>query len=107
RGRCLDMPAEPADSPLKSEVRQTAYRAQEVAGFVFAYLGPDPAPLLPRYDLLFRGDCTRTVGCVVDHCNWMQRAENVVDQMHSTVLHASGYPEIALQRPTVNWERKW
>ena len=28
-----------------------AYRAQELGGLVFAYLGPEPAPLLPRYDL--------------------------------------------------------
>jgi 5,5'-dehydrodivanillate O-demethylase len=106
-GRCLEMPAEPANNPLLGEVRQPAYPTQEAAGLVFAYLGPEPAPLLPRYDLLFRGDCTRHVGAFVEHCNWMQRAENAVDQMHSTVLHATVYPEIALQRPTVEWERMW
>ncbi len=106
-GRCLDMPAEPANSPLIDEVHQTAYPTQEAAGLIFAYLGPQPAPDLPRYDLLFRGDCTRVVGAFVEHCNWMQRAENAVDQMHSTVLHATVYPEIALQRPTVEWERLW
>jgi 5,5'-dehydrodivanillate O-demethylase len=101
------MPAEPANSPLVDEVRQTAYPIQEAAGLIFAYLGPQPVPPLPRYDLLFRGDCTRHVGAFVEHCNWMQRAENAVDQMHSTVLHATVYPEIALQRPTVEWERLW
>lgn len=106
-GRCLDMPAEPEGSPLKDEVRQPAYQAEEKSGLIFAYIGPRPAPPLPRYDLLFRGDCHRTVGGVVEHCNWMQRAENAVDQMHSTALHATVYPEIALQRPTVEWERTW
>lgn len=106
-GRCLDMPAEPANSPLVDEVRQTAYPTEEAAGLIFAYLGPQPAPPLPHYDLLFRTDCTRVVGAFVEHCNWMQRAENAVDQMHSTVLHATVYPEIALQRPTVEWERQW
>jgi 5,5'-dehydrodivanillate O-demethylase oxygenase subunit len=53
-GRCLDMPAEPENTPLKGEVRQTAYMTQEAGGLVFAYLGPRPAPLLPKYDLLFR-----------------------------------------------------
>lgn len=106
-GRCTDMPAEPANSPLADEVHQTAYPTQEVAGLIFAYLGPNPAPPLPRYDLLFRKDCTRTVGAFIEHCNWLQRAENAVDQMHSTALHASVYPEIALQRPNVTWEQQW
>lgn len=106
-GRCTEMPAEPANNPLLQEVHQTAYPTQEASGLIFAYLGPAPAPLLPRYDLLFRDDCSRHVGAFVEHCNWMQRAENAVDQMHSTVLHASVYPEIALQRPNVTWEKLW
>jgi 5,5'-dehydrodivanillate O-demethylase len=106
-GSCIDMPAEPAGNPLAREVRQTAYRTEEASGLVFAYLGPEPAPQLPRYDLLFRKDCARTVGAFVEHCNWMQRAENAVDQMHSIALHASVYPEVALRRPNVTWERLW
>jgi 5,5'-dehydrodivanillate O-demethylase len=98
------MPAEPPNTPLVHEVRQTAYRVLEVAGLIFAYIGPDPAPALPRYDLLFRDDLDRTVGGFHEHCNWVQRAENGVDQMHSTALHATVYPEIALQRPTVEWQ---
>jgi 5,5'-dehydrodivanillate O-demethylase len=106
-GRCLDMPAEPATSPLRNEVRVKAYPTREVSGLVFAYLGPDPAPVFPRYDLLFRSDLKRTVGAFHEHCNWVQRAENAVDQMHSTVLHATVYPEIALQRPIVDWKAQW
>ena len=106
-GRCLEMPAEPPNNPLLAEVRQTAYRLQEVAGLIFAYLGPDPAPELPRYDLLFRDDLDRTVGAFHEPCNWVQRAENGVDQMHSIALHATVYPEIALQRPQVDWQRHW
>ena len=106
-GRCLDMPAEPPDTPLLKEVRQTAYRLTEAAGLVFAYLGPDPAPDLPRYDLLFRDDLDRTIGAFHEHCNWVQRAENGVDQMHSIALHASVYPEVALQRPKVEWQTQW
>jgi 5,5'-dehydrodivanillate O-demethylase len=107
QGSCLDMPAEPAGSPLISEVKQKAYPTQEAAGFVFAYLGPLPAPKLPRYDLLYRPGFKRTIGAFEEYCNWMQRAENAVDQMHSAALHASVYPEIALQRPTVDWQAEW
>ena len=90
-GTCLDLPAEPAGSPLRREVRCRAYPTEEAGGLVFAYLGPQPAPLLPRYDLLFQTGMHRVVHASLDHCNWLQRAENAVDQLHATVLHA---PEI-------------
>ncbi|MDX1484282.1 MAG: Rieske 2Fe-2S domain-containing protein [Alphaproteobacteria bacterium] len=106
-GRCLEMPAEPPGSPLVAETRTTAYPTQEAGGLVFAYLGPDPAPQLPRYDNLFRGDCIRRVSASFEQCNWMQRAENAVDQMHSIALHAAVYPEFALKRPEVDWQRTW
>jgi 5,5'-dehydrodivanillate O-demethylase len=104
-GRCLDMPAEPPESPLREEVRQTAYLTAEAGGLVFAYIGPRPVPLLPRYDLLFQPGLHRVVHATFDHCNWLQRAENAVDQLHATVLHAPGYPELALKRSDVDWTR--
>ena len=104
-GRCMDMPAEPADTPLKDEVRQTAYRTEEAAGLVFAYLGPDPAPPLPRYDLLVREDCHRVLYSKEEHCNWLQRAENGYDPHHLMALHAPGYPQIALQPAKITWEK--
>ena len=106
-GRCLEMPAEPPGTPLLGEVRQRAGTVREVAGLVFAYIGPDPVPELPRYDLLFREDCHREVWAKTDHCNWAQRAENGVDPYHSQALHAAVYPSIALKRAEVEWERTW
>jgi 5,5'-dehydrodivanillate O-demethylase len=105
-GRCLDQPAEPADSQFKHRIRHTAYAVREVAGLVFAYLGPAPAPAFPRYDLLFAEDRNRVVMAREAHANWLQRAENIVDPHHIMALHASIYPEIALQRPEVTWEAK-
>ena len=104
-GRCIDMPAEPADTPLKDEVRQTAYETFETAGLVFAYLGPDPVPLLPKFDLLFRKDCHRVLYSKEEHCNWLQRAENGYDPHHLMALHAPGYPQIALQPAKITWEK--
>jgi 5,5'-dehydrodivanillate O-demethylase len=101
------MPAEPPGTPLLDEVRQTAYQTQEVSGLVFAYLGPGPAPLLPPYDLLVRDDCIRRISASHEYCNWMQRAENAVDQMHSIALHAGVYPQFALKRPIVDWQKTW
>jgi 5,5'-dehydrodivanillate O-demethylase len=106
-GACLDMPAEPADTPLRDEVRQTAYQTEEMGGLVFAYLGPDPAPLLPRYDIMARDDCNRVIDVKTDHCNWLQRIENGHDPAHLGILHAAGYPQIALLRNVFSREKTW
>ncbi len=105
-GRCLEQPAEAADSTFKDRIRHPAYKARELGGFVFAYIGPEPAPLLPNYDLLLRKDGESTVGAGQDFCNWLQRAENSVDQTHLVSLHASEYPQMALKRPVIGWERR-
>lgn len=43
-GRVVDMPFEPACLPLKVK----SYSVEVLGGLVFAYLGPEPRPLLPR-----------------------------------------------------------
>src|SRR5262249_28012471 len=50
-GRCLDQPLEDPASPLKDRLKLPAYPVEELGGLVFAYLGPQPAPLLPPWDL--------------------------------------------------------
>ena len=104
RGTCLEQPAEPADSSFKSRVTHPAYHAADAGGLVFAYVGPEPAPLLPPYDLLVRDDGCRVVGGGEDFCNWLQRAENSADGAHTIALHAAGYPNMAMKRPTMKWE---
>jgi len=104
-GRCLEQPAEPADSTFKDRIRHPAYKAQEIAGFIFAYLGPDPAPLLPRYDLFLEENGERVIGAGTEYCNWLQRAENSVDQTHLVALHAPEYPQMALKRPEIGWQK--
>jgi 5,5'-dehydrodivanillate O-demethylase oxygenase subunit len=104
RGNCLEQPAEPADSTFKERIKHPAYRAQDAGGLIFAYIGPEPAPLLPSYDLLVRQDGCRVVGGGEEFCNWLQRAENSADGAHSIALHAAGYPNMAMKRPTMKWE---
>ena len=104
-GRCLEQPAEPADSTFKDRIRHPAFTAQELGGFIFAYIGPAPAPLLPRYDLLLEENGMRVIGAGTEYCNWLQRAENSVDQTHLVALHAPEYPEMALKRPEIGWEK--
>jgi 5,5'-dehydrodivanillate O-demethylase len=104
-GRCLEQPAEPVESTFKDRIQHPAYKAQEIAGFIFAYIGPDPAPLLPRYDLFFAENGERVIGAGTEYCNWLQRAENSVDQTHLVALHAPEYPQMALKRPEIGWEK--
>ena len=55
-GRCVEQPAEPPNSTYKDRVKHPAYPVQKLAGLLYAYMGPKPAPLLPRYDVLVRSD---------------------------------------------------
>jgi 5,5'-dehydrodivanillate O-demethylase len=85
-GRCLDVPPEPPDSPLL-RTRVAAYPARELGGLVFAYLGPLPAPVLPRWDLLVWDNALRDIGQATLPCNWLQIMENSVDPYHTEWLH--------------------
>lgn len=90
-GKCVEQPAEPGNSTYKDRVRQTAYPVQKVAGLLFAYLGPLPAPLLPGYDVLVRKDGERRVVVLPQlDCNWLQPMENSVDPTHVHYLHSAG-----------------
>lgn len=104
-GKCLEQPAEPADSTFKDRIKHPAYQVQDLGGFIFAYIGPDPAPLLPRYDLLLEENGERVIGAGTEYCNWLQRAENSVDQTHLVALHAPEYPQMALKRPEIGWQQ--
>jgi 5,5'-dehydrodivanillate O-demethylase oxygenase subunit len=87
-GQCLEQPFEPAGSTYKDRIRQRAYPVQKLAGLLFAYMGPEPAPLLPRWDVLVREDGTRKlqVHPTLD-CNWLQAQENTADTVHTFYLH--------------------
>ncbi|MGH7772030.1 MAG: Rieske 2Fe-2S domain-containing protein [Candidatus Binatia bacterium] len=86
-GRCIEQPAEPAGSTFKDRVRISAYPVQELGGLIFAYMGPKPVPLLPRWDLFVRDDALRDIGLAVVPCNWVQIMENGLDPVHVEWLH--------------------
>lgn len=87
-GQCNDTPAEPGDSTFKHRIRIAAYPVEEVGGLVFAYLGPEPVPLVPRWDVLVREDLCRDIGMTRLPCNWLQIAENSLDPTHLEYLHS-------------------
>ncbi len=86
-GVCLEQPAEPENSTFKHRVRIPAYPVQELGGLIFAYLGPAPVPLLPRFDLYVREDWSREIGITEVPCNWVQAMENSLDPVHLEYLH--------------------
>ena len=96
-GQCIEQPAEPADSRFKDKIRVTAYPVQELAGAIFAYLGPEPAPLLPRWDRLAWDDnvMRQIIMCELP-CNWLQVVENYMDFAHAQWLHGP-YNQYVLQ----------
>src|SRR5438093_145557 len=88
-GNCLETPAEPADSKLYLTVKHTAYPVRQFIGLYWAYLGPEPVPEIPPYDLWVRKDGRRSIHVQPRlDCNWLQPMENSVDPSHSRVLHA-------------------
>jgi 5,5'-dehydrodivanillate O-demethylase len=97
QGRCLEQPAEPPDSTFKERIQIPAYPVQEMGGLIWAYLGPDPAPLLPRYDLFVRDDLDREIGITRLPCNWLQIMENSLDPVHLEYLHST-YMNYVLKR---------
>lgn len=85
-GACQEIPGE-GDPRLLARARVGAYRADELGGLIFAYLGPEPAPLLPRWDVFVWDNVLRDVGRAVIPCNWLQIMENSVDPVHLEWLH--------------------
>lgn len=89
-GRCIEQPFEETVHPgsaLKDKIQLPAYPVQELGGLIFAYLGPKPEPLVPRWDLLVEENVWREIGHTVTACNWLQTVENILDPVHVEWLH--------------------
>src|SRR5947209_18315554 len=86
-GSCLEQPAEPEDSTFKDRVKIPAYPVQEMGGLIWAYLGPEPVPLLPRWDILVRDDLSRSIGVTHIPINFLQAMVNSMDPVHFEWLH--------------------
>ncbi len=110
-GRCLEMPAEPAHSNFPEKVRHTAYPLREMGGLLWAYMGRDEPPVLPRFDVFARTDGVRTVeNYGLWPVNWLQVCENSVDQVHTTILHGGAGGERrdiwGDEMPRIVWEEE-
>jgi 5,5'-dehydrodivanillate O-demethylase len=86
-GHVREMPGEPPGSTLKDRIQQPAYTVQELGGLIFAYLGPQPAPLLPRFHFLAAEGTKMCRIQAFNNCNWVQGVENGIDPLHVSFLH--------------------
>ncbi len=91
-GRCLAQPFEDTVRPevgFKDRIRIKAYRVEAKAGLLFAYLGPEPAPLVPTWEpFTWRNGFVQIVYANVP-CNWLQCQENSCDPVHFEWMHAN------------------
>jgi len=87
-GKCLEQPAEPPEKGFKDRIQHVAYPVEYLGGLIYAYFGPAPAPLLPRWDVLVWEHGKRWIvkDSLID-CNWLQAMENSVDPAHLFWLH--------------------
>lgn len=86
-GRCIEQPNE--GGPRIGKVETSAYPVQEMGGLIWAYLGPQPVPLLPRFDGFVAEGAVRTISTAEIPCNWLQIMENSVDPVHVETLHGT------------------
>ncbi len=87
-GNCLETPAEPSESKFCLTVKQKAYPVQRFIGLYWTYMGPQPQPLIPNYDVWGRKDGKRKIFVQPQlDCNWFQAMENSVDPAHLQILH--------------------
>ncbi len=96
-GQCIETPLESANDPFKDRIRIKGYPVQEMGGLVWAYMGPEPTPLLPPWDLFVMPNAIRQIGIMNLNCNWLQCHENTGDPVHSVYLHGNLF-EYVLQK---------
>ena len=89
-GGCVEQPFEdtfnPA-SPLRKKCTSPAYPVRELAGLLWAYMGPDPAPELPVWDPFTWSNGFKEIVCCDVPCNWFQCQENSIDPVHFEWMH--------------------
>ncbi|MBF8254722.1 MAG: ring-hydroxylating oxygenase subunit alpha, partial [Deltaproteobacteria bacterium] len=70
-GNCLETPAEPAESKFHLKIKHKAYPVRKFIGLYWTYMGPKPAPAIPKYDLWVRKDGRRRILVQPQlDCNW-------------------------------------
>jgi len=87
-GQCIDLPSEPEESGMRKNIKLNSYPAIELAGVIWAYLGPaDKKPQEPAYDWTLAPPGNRHISKRLQECNYLQAMEGALDSIHSGFLH--------------------
>ena len=87
-GNCVDMPSEPAGTPMKDHVKILAYPTVERGGVIWAYLGPrEHMPAPPDFEWTRAPASHRLVSKTFEECNYLQAMEGGFDTSHASFAH--------------------
>ena len=71
----------------KARVAIKAYPVQAKGGMLWAYMGPQPAPLLPDWEAFSWDNGFAQIVISEVPCNWLQCQENSIDPVHFEWMH--------------------
>jgi phthalate 4,5-dioxygenase len=88
-GQCVDMPTEPAGSPMCAKMRARAFPARLAGGVLWVYMG-DPAqvPPMPDFEWLGLPASHVYVSRWEQDCNYAQAMAGELDSAHVGFLHS-------------------
>ena len=90
RGQCIEQPYEDIANPnpkSRDGCGIAAYPVRELAGLLWAYMGPAPAPELPVWEPFGFANGFREIVLAEVPCNWFQCQENSIDPVHFEWMH--------------------
>src|SRR5258707_13394465 len=86
-GQCVAQPAEKAGFAAKVRIR--SYPVRDYLGLIFAYLGEGEPPEFRRFPELEDAEGGVAVHCHPVPCNYFQRVENDLDELHVHFVHSA------------------
>ena len=91
-GNCTAQPYEDTvneDTKFRDSVKIKSYPVKELRGLLWAYMGPQPAPVLPNWEPFTWDNGFVQIVFSEIPCNWFQCQENSIDPVHFEWMHAN------------------
>ena len=91
-GKCIEQPFDDTVDPKSTYKEKTpikAYPVEAKAGLLWAYMGPQPVPLVPDWEPFnWKNGFVQIVFSTIP-CNWFQCQENSIDPVHFEWTHSN------------------
>ena len=97
-GACVEQPYEDIAHPeakFKDKIRLTSYPIEQRAGLLWAYMGPEPRPLVPSWEPFTWPNGFVQIVFAEIPCNWFQCQENSIDPVHFEWQHMNWSTRLA------------